>query len=527
MKINNIKIQNFYSFKDSSVDFSKCDGITVIKGRNKDAGGSNGAGKSVFVEAVYFALTRKPIRKSTEDTLINNQAKRKCKVEIELSNGLKIIRQKKPTKLEFFLNGENLTQESVIATQKLIDKTLNTNHKVLMASMFFGQSNDLNFLDCSADDKRVIIRNFLNLEEIFEMRDRIKSHKSKFYQTIKQQDAIITEHLSTLDSIDAKIADVEEAKKKYKRYDTEILQMSLSDILNIEEEENKRQSSLSGLVREMHTNSLHLEKLRYRHDNPNKERVCEACNQKVVNQEDVSLLSKEIDEVTKYLSSVSEDVHRVTEDQVPIPISSREFQEVLAYKDLCRDETNYTGIKDEIKDKISLSEKVKISNKTQYEVMRFWEKAFSEHGLIKHIIKNVLDFFNEKANYYLSYLSDSKYFIEFDEELTEKITTGKKVIYYISLSGGEKRKVNLAVMLALKDLLLFTDKTQCNLLFFDEVAENLDEEGVMGLYNLLQEIKKNKTVFVITHNKYLKTLLDSSPRLAIIKHRGISKVLEK
>ena len=82
-------------------------------------------------------------------------------------------------------------------------------------------------------------------------------------------------------------------------------------------------------------------------------------------------------------------------------------------------------------------------------------------------------------------------------------------------------------MLALKDLLLFTDKTQCNLLFFDEVAENLDEEGVMGLYNLLQEIKKNKTVFVITHNKYLKTLLDSSPRLAIMKHRGVSKILEK
>ena len=161
MKINNIKIQNFYSFKDSFVDFTKFNGITVIKGRNKDAGGSNGSGKSVLVEAVYFALTGKTIRKSTEDTLVNNQTKRKCRVEIELSNGVKIIRQKKPTKLEFFLGDENLTQESVIHTQRLIDSTLNTNHKVLMASMFFGQSNNTNFLDCSAEDKRNIINNIV------------------------------------------------------------------------------------------------------------------------------------------------------------------------------------------------------------------------------------------------------------------------------------------------------------------------------------------------------------------------------
>ena len=79
-------------------------------------------------------------------------------------------------------------------------------------------------------------------------------------------------------------------------------------------------------------------------------------------------------------------------------------------------------------------------------------------------------------------------------------------------------------MMALKDLLLLTDKDQSNILFLDEIAENLDEEGINGLYNLLQEIKKDKLIFVITHNKYLKTLLHSSPRLSIIKSKGVSKV---
>ena len=158
--------------------------------------------------------------------------------------------------------------------------------------------------------------------------------------------------------------------------------------------------------------------------------------------------------------------------------------------------------------------------------MRFWEKAFSEQGIIKYIVRNVLSYFNSRCNFYLSYLTNSKYYVEFDEELVEKIETEGHLVQYISLSGGEKRKINLAVTLGLKDLLLLTDKSHMDLLFFDEVAENIDEEGINGLYNLLQEIKKNKSIFIITHNKYLKTLLDSSPRLSIIKHKGISTVKE-
>ena len=206
------------------------------------------------------------------------------------------------------------------------------------------------------------------------------------------------------------------------------------------------------------------------------------------------------------------------------PVTSNEFVKVLKYKDLCRDETNYSELKNDFLESISAAQLEKDTNKTWYEVMRFWEKAFSEQGVIKYIIHNILEYFNERCNYYLSYLTNSKYFVEFDRELNEKIETSGRLVQYISLSGGEKRKLNLAIMLGLKDLLLLTDKSHVDLLFFDEVAENIDEDGILGLHQLLLEIKKTKTIFVITHNKYLKTLLDSSPRLSIIKHKGISKI---
>jgi DNA repair exonuclease SbcCD ATPase subunit len=126
----------------------------------------------------------------------------------------------------------------------------------------------------------------------------------------------------------------------------------------------------------------------------------------------------------------------------------------------------------------------------------------------------------------LSFLCNNSYILEFDEELNEKIKTRGEEIQYISLSGGEKRKINLAVLMGLKDLFILNDSYDSDFVFFDEIAENLDKEGIDGLFNLLQEIKKSKDIFVITHNKYLKANLDSANRISIIKESGSSTVQE-
>lgn len=171
------------------------------------------------------------------------------------------------------------------------------------------------------------------------------------------------------------------------------------------------------------------------------------------------------------------------------------------------------------------SEKADLLGK--YDIMKFWEKAFSESGVVKYIIKNVLEYFNSKVNFYLSHLSQGKFFITFDEELKETITHNERSVAYISLSGGEKRKVSLAVMLGLQELLKMSHKQKTNLMFFDEVAENLDREGLEGLYILLSELKKEKSLFVITHNNYLKSLMDNSKSLTMIKANGTSKIKGK
>jgi len=528
MKINKITIQNFYSFIDSTIDFSNYSGLTVIKGKNNDTGGSNGSGKSALVEAIYFGLTGKTIRKSTEDSLVNNQAKKKCVVKVELIHNneyVVITRQKKPTKLEFLVGDDNRTKESVATTQAEIESFLNINHKVLLASMFFGQSNDVNFLDSSADEKRSIIRNFLDLDDLFLMRDRIKKHKSTFYQGVKEKQAVINENEKNIHRLDSKITEVEEGKEEFASYDEEVLSLTLDEILDSEksiEAIDKRIFDCKKKIRVMQDEVHHLRELI---KNPNAENVCYACGSKLkVDFIDVDSTKDSLDSTSASIKKQEKIIDDLKASKKPAPITSREFSKVLKYKDLCRDETNYFVMKEEILDSSLEAEKARDENKTLYEVMRFWEKAFSEQGVIKYVIRNILSYFNDRCNFYLSYLTNSKYSVEFNEELTEKIETQKREVPYISLSGGEKRKLNLAVMLGLKDLLLLTDNSHVDFLFFDEVAENIDEEGIDGLHQLLREIKKTKTIFIITHNKHLKTLLDSSPRLSIIKNKGISTI---
>ena len=524
MKIEKISIQNFYSFKNTKIDFENYRGLTLIKGKNKDTGGSNGSGKSALIEALYFSLTGKTIRKSTEDSLVNNQAKKHCVVELTLSHNneaVKIIRQKKPTKLEFFIGKDNRTKETVGATQSEIESFLNINPKVLLASMFFGQSNDMNFLECTPEDKRTIIRNFLDLEDTFKMRDKIRSKKSSFYQSMKEKDAVLTENKKNIAKLENKIKEIAIAKAEYTQYDESILALSLDYILDQEKKERDRQQKIPPLKKEV---DALVEKIEVWRDDPDSANTCPACGQWILPLPDLTNRKKEIDLDAALILKYSKELKALEEEEHDLPISSLEFSKVLEYKELCRDQTNYADLIQEFFDSIKLVQFQKDTHKTWYEIMRFWEKAFSEQGVIKYVIRNILKYFNERCNFYLSYLTNSKYSVEFNEELVEKIKTDKRVIQYISLSGGEKRKLNLAVMLGLKDLLLLTDNSHVDLIFFDEVAENIDEDGVEGLHQLLQEIKKTKTIFIITHNKHLKTLLDSSPRISIIKEKGISKV---
>ena len=528
MKINKVEITNFYSIKDVKLSLDKHKGIVLIEGQNKDTGGSNGSGKSALIEAVVWGLFGKTVRKSTEEALVNNQAKKGCKVRITINDDYVIERGKKPVFLKFFHKDKELTRDNATNTQALIEETLHTNYKVFLASTVFGQQNNIEFINATPDDKRTIIKNFLNLDELFSLRDTVKRLKSQYSAEVKKHDTLISQCEKTISKFDKELKALASLKKQIEKTDiSKALECELQDILKIESDNQTKQFEIANIKRQLealHTRQKQIEKSL---ENPNATVQCKSCGQSIPNNIHPKHLMVQLSDIKSEIEEKEAEVRAITESIEDAPISSFDYYKVHEYRTLKKETETYESLKEETVADLQWHHDCKAQAAGQYDIMRFWEKAFSESGIVKYIIRNVLEYFNSKVNFYLAHLSQGKFFISFDEELKETITHNDRSVPYISLSGGEKKKISLAVMLGLQELLKMSNNQKTNLMFFDEVAENLDQEGLEGLYILLSELKKDKSLFVITHNNYLKSLMDNSKSLTMIKANGVSTLKGK
>jgi DNA repair exonuclease SbcCD ATPase subunit len=86
---------------------------------------------------------------------------------------------------------------------------------------------------------------------------------------------------------------------------------------------------------------------------------------------------------------------------------------------------------------------------------------------------------------------------------------------YLGASGGERRRIDIAVMLALADVAEAAAGTRGGTLFFDEVFDALDADGVDAACNLLGGLAEDRCVVVITHNEDLQERLSVTRRLHV------------
>ena len=524
MNIKRIEVSNFYSMKDVKWDIDKMgEGLVLIEGKNKDTKASNGAGKSVLIEALVWGLFGKTIRKSTEEALVNNRSKKNCVVKVFV-NDLIIERGKRPTTLKLWKGVDELTQDNATNTQTMIDQLLGTNYKVFLASTVFGQANNMEFLTASPDDKRTIIKNFLNLDSMFAKRDSVKLLKSEYNQGKKACDAVIKELEVSQDTYQEEIRMISESLERIDEEKLEILgSMTYDEVLAVEEHNREvdwKAKDIALLIKGEQRRAQDLER-------DAKAKSCPTCGADMKEGIHPKVVAARLEEIEAKIVELGVELEKINGTRKPERISSRDYMKL-------RGAAEQDGKRDFLQDQcdkvtVRIQEQMDLRNdlNTRYEIMKFWEKAFSEQGVVKYVIRNILEYFNAQVNYYLSYLTHGKYSIEFDEALNETVTTRKKVLHYISMSGGEKKKVSLAVMLGLQSLLKVSNTEDSNVVFFDEIAESLDADGMNGLYNLLSELKKDRTLFVITHNTYLKSLMDNAKVITVTKTNGTSKLSVK
>ena len=517
MKINRIKIENFLSIESAEIDFEDFSELVQVVGVNEDTNphSSNGAGKSTIIEAIAFALFGKTIRKTTEKSIRNLHSEGKCKVTLVVNDDVVIERVKKPPMLTVTVGGEKCTKDSINSTQKFLESFLNTNQSVFLASIIFGQGNATNFLTSSPEEKRTIIQNFLSVSELFDNRSKIKALKSHHNNNKKVCSTLLDEandKLTSLKSRRSKLIKMcrEADSLLSSEKATFVRKHSVSEIQEMERryheldlERSQKAQKVSELKRDIRNAQSRIEKL--------KSAVCEHCGKvsdhsyKIIQEdkENIKDFTIDIETFQKQIKALDVDLQKSK-----VPITLQDFDLIEKVKSF---EAELSVVEKHIKEQAAVCESrlAEVSAAAKgYDLMRFWETAFSEQGLVKYVIRNILSFFNERANYYLGFLTGGNFSIDFDDSLQETILNRSKLAFFDTISGGEKKKISLSVMLALNDLLLLTGKERSNVVFFDEIADSLDEEGIRGLYELIQQITESKRLFIITHNDYLASLIE-------------------
>lgn len=177
-----------------------------------------------------------------------------------------------------------------------------------------------------------------------------------------------------------------------------------------------------------------------------------------------------------------------------------------------------------------------------YSLAKFWELAFSDKGskqqipIKSFIFDSVVPVLDELGREYSEILTSGSMELRFNtvsklksgeerEKFSVTVTNSSGASSYKGDSGGERRKVDLAIMFALYSLAKIRSGSRVNLLCLDEILDSLDSEGCERVMMLLRKMSEEiESIFVITHNESLKRLFGS--KFVVRKEGGVSKIVQ-
>ena len=152
------------------------------------------------------------------------------------------------------------------------------------------------------------------------------------------------------------------------------------------------------------------------------------------------------------------------------------------------------------------------------------KKIFSPTGVRAYVFDGIIRDLNDRISKYLESLSDGAIHFSFDSddskgkftESCEYMGTKRSIG---ALSGGEFRRLSLAIDLALADVVCSRISVYPNILFLDEAFEGLDATGREIVMDMLSDmINTKEAIYVVDHATELKTAFSNTFNL--VKKNG-------
>lgn len=158
--------------------------------------------------------------------------------------------------------------------------------------------------------------------------------------------------------------------------------------------------------------------------------------------------------------------------------------------------------------------------------LEYWIEAFGDNGIRKYVVDGIIPALNSRIAHWLECLIDGVIDVQFNNMFEETIVRNGNPVNYSGISNGECRRINLATSQSFAHIMMLDSGNCPSLVFLDEITGGgIDRAGVVGVYNMIQELAKERQVFVTTHNESLMALLQGCDTIVLKKQNDITSLV--
>ena len=536
MIISEITLKNFKSFGNNEQTLT----LNTKNGELILLTGSNGNGKSSLIESFEYVLyncvkSGKSKKWATLGSLpnrINGELLTRIKF-ISAGTEVCVERGYDPAVLKLEENGVTNPQMGKTNLNDKIEKYIGFDVETFKSFISMSVNNFKNFISLSNEEKQLLLDKLFNLEVINILNGILKDINKSNKSLILKHETEINTLGDSINSIRASIEKSLEREKEDTQGEINTIKVQMdakkSEYLSLKEKVDKIKAKDAELKNE--SDKERVEYINIQNEIKGIQKSidlyncgkCPTCETSFHDEHFVSLLETLIEkkkasesikgeielninaikEKQQKLQKMSDDTNKVFNDITYLLKNYKAQMDKLQLKSSQQDKTS-TSVQEfentilELSSKKEVSQETAIICKEKEAYYKELSKVFSDEGVKKSIIAGIIKPINIFINENIRQMG-LLFQVQLDETFTAEIRQLGIEVEHDSLSTGETRRLNLAILIAY--LKLIRTKRHINILFLDEVFSSIDLEGIESILFLLKQfaLSYNINIFVVHH----------------------------
>lgn len=526
MHLRELHLQRVMRHDKTTLRLPEC-GIVVVTG-------DNGAGKSTFMEAMPAAIWNKTLR----GTPWYRQGEASELVALVDDALIKRWRKKGKNGVEWSAEGEEVeAADNATKAQPALDARFGSFEAWRRTRVFSSQDAD-HFSTATDRQRKELLEGMLGLDRfgpaLKRCRADVKALRSEL--TEKEKEAAVTaakikEREDALQR--AKEAELGPEPKEIDEEHRKNLRERLRDLTGRRDAQTQHLRELQDMRTELRAK---VEASRERSERF-KDGKCPTCERKLTKKledaarrelaESKAALDKQEQEIATFVeesekmgATYSEHIVKIKEELQGIADAEKDRERWLAkakrVQELLSAEMDKIG---QLRASLLDTEDECDELRADVELHEAAEKALGLRGIRAHVLERATKGVEEVANLWLARLFPGVSLrLGGDSDRLELEVEGLEHPFgYRGASGGERRRIDIALLLALAEVSAGAlGTTTSGTLFFDEVMDTLDAAGIEGATEVLAEMASDRVVFVITHNREVAQRLPAAERIHVV-----------